>query len=165
MLKSIVGWVDEGNPTFPTFLRFCWVALSLNPTYKFTSFLCVLCASVVRSKKYMHELGITQNIIAIVTENAKGKKVQRVLLEIGKLSAIMPESIKFCFDICAQDTILEGAILEILEIPGMAKCRQCGTTFGIDKPFGICECGSIKLDIITGEELKIKEIEVEELCV
>ncbi|MFM6080018.1 MAG: hydrogenase nickel incorporation protein HypB, partial [Dolichospermum sp.] len=35
----------------------------------------------------------------------------------------------------------------------------------IDKPFGICECGSIKLDIITGEELKIKEIEVEDLCV
>jgi hydrogenase nickel incorporation protein HypA/HybF len=113
----------------------------------------------------MHELGITQNIIAIVTENAQGKKVQRVLLEVGKLSAIMPDAIKFCFDICAQGTIVEGAILEILEIPGMAKCRQCGTTFGIDKPFGICECGSMKLDIITGEELKIKEIEVEELCV
>ena len=113
----------------------------------------------------MHELGITQNIIAIVTENAKGKKVQRVLLEIGKLSAIMPESIKFCFDICAKDTILEGAILEILEIPGMAKCRECGTNFYVEKPFGICECGSIKLDIIAGEELKIKEIEVEELCV
>ena len=113
----------------------------------------------------MHELGITQNIIAIVTENAQGKKVQRVLLEVGKLSAIMPDAIKFCFDICAQGSIVEGAILEILEIPGMAKCRQCGTTFGIDKPFGICECGSVKLDIIAGEELKIKEIEVEELCV
>jgi len=113
----------------------------------------------------MHELGITQNIIAIVTENAKGKKVQRVLLEIGKLSAIMPESIKFCFDICAKDTILEGAILEILEIPGMARCRECGNTFYVDKPFGICECGSVKLDLLTGEELKIKEIEVEDLCV
>jgi hydrogenase nickel incorporation protein HypA/HybF len=113
----------------------------------------------------MHELGITQNIIAIVTENAQGKKVQRVLLEIGKLSAIMPDAIKFCFDICAQGTIVEGARLEILEIPGMAKCRECGTNFYVEKPFGICECGSIKLDIIAGEELKIKEIEVEELCV
>lgn len=113
----------------------------------------------------MHELGITQNIIAIVRENAQGKKVQRVLLEIGQLSAIMPEAIKFCFDICARDTIVEGAVLEILEIPGMAKCRQCGKTFYVDKPFGICECGSVQLDIITGEELKIKEIEVEDLCV
>jgi hydrogenase nickel incorporation protein HypA/HybF len=113
----------------------------------------------------MHELGITQNIIAIVNENAQNKKVQKVLLEIGKLSAIMPNAIKFCFDICAQGTIVEGAILEISEIPGTAKCRQCGTIFPVDKPFGICECGSVQLDIITGEELKIKEIEVEDLCV
>lgn len=113
----------------------------------------------------MHELGITQNIVAIVTEHAKGAKVQRVLLEIGKLSAIMPDAIRFCFDICTQGTILEGAILEILEIPGLAKCRQCGAEIYLDKPFGICSCGSVQLDLITGEELKIKEIEIEELCV
>jgi hydrogenase nickel incorporation protein HypA/HybF len=113
----------------------------------------------------MHELGITQNIIAIVSENAQNKKVKRVSLEIGKLSAIMPDAIKFCFDICAQGTIVEGALLEIIEIPGMAKCRQCCAIFPVEKPFGICECGSVQLDLITGEELKIKEIEVEELCV
>lgn len=113
----------------------------------------------------MHELGITQNIVAIVTENAKGAKVQRVLLEIGKLSAIMPDAIRFCFDICTQGTILAGAKLEIVEIPGLAKCRQCGTEISVDKPFGICSCGSVQLDLITGEELKIKEIEIEELCV
>ncbi|MEH2135916.1 hydrogenase maturation nickel metallochaperone HypA [Nostoc sp.] len=113
----------------------------------------------------MHELGITQNIVAIVTEHAKGAKVQRVLLEIGKLSAIMPDAIRFCFDICTQGTILEGATLEILEIPGLGRCRQCGAETYLDKPYGICSCGSVQLDLITGEELKIKEIEIEELCV
>ncbi|MEA5618238.1 hydrogenase maturation nickel metallochaperone HypA [Cronbergia sp. UHCC 0137] len=113
----------------------------------------------------MHELGITQNIIAIVSEHAQGQKVEKVVLEIGKLSAIMPEAVKFCFDICAQGTIVEGAILEIIEITGMAKCRQCGATIVLEKPFGVCKCGSVQLDLITGEELKIKEIEVEELCV
>jgi hydrogenase nickel incorporation protein HypA/HybF len=113
----------------------------------------------------MHELGITQNIVAIVTEHAKGAKVQRVSLEIGKLSAIMPDAIRFCFDICTQNTVLAGATLEILEIPGLAKCRQCGAEIVLDKPFGICNCGSVQLDLITGEELKIKEIEIEELCV
>jgi hydrogenase nickel incorporation protein HypA/HybF len=113
----------------------------------------------------MHELGITQNIVAIVTEHAKGAKVQRVLLEIGKLSAIMPDAIQFCFDICTQGTLLQGATLEILEIPGLAKCRQCGAEISLDKPFGICKCGNVRLDLITGEELKIKEIEIEELCV
>jgi hydrogenase nickel incorporation protein HypA/HybF len=113
----------------------------------------------------MHELGITQNIVAIVTEHAQGKKVQRVLLEIGKLSAIMPDAIQFCFDICSQGTILEGAILEILETPGLAKCRECGKEIILEKPFGSCSCGSWQLDLITGEELKIKEIEIEEICV
>jgi hydrogenase nickel incorporation protein HypA/HybF len=113
----------------------------------------------------MHELGITQNIVAIVTEHAKGAKVSRVLLEIGKLSAIMPDAVRFCFDICTKDTVLEGAILEIVEIPGLAKCRQCGAEIALDKPFAVCSCGSVQLDLITGEELKIKEIEIEEVCV
>jgi len=112
----------------------------------------------------MHELGITQNIVAIVIEHAKGSKVQRVVLEIGQLSAIMPDAIQFCFDICTQGTALEGAILEIREIPGLARCRQCNTEIPLDKPFGICNCGG-QLDLLTGEELKIKEIEIEELCV
>lgn len=113
----------------------------------------------------MHELGITQNIVAIVSEYAQEQKVLRVLLEIGKLSAIMPDAIRFCFDICSQGTILEGAKLEILEIPGLLCCRQCHQEILIDKPVGICKCGSKELDLIAGEELKIKEIEIEELCV
>jgi hydrogenase nickel incorporation protein HypA/HybF len=113
----------------------------------------------------MHELGITQNIVAIVSEHAQNKKVQRVLLEIGKLSAIMPDAVRFCFDICSKGTVLEGAILEIREITGLARCRQCGAEIALDKPFGSCDCGSLQLDLIAGEELKIKEIEIEELCV
>lgn len=112
----------------------------------------------------MHELGITQNIVTIVAEHAKGAKVQRVSLEIGKLSAIMPDAILFCFDVCCQGTVLEGATLEIIEVPGLARCRQCGTEVPLEQPFGICSCGSIALDVIAGEELKIKEMEIEELC-
>jgi hydrogenase nickel incorporation protein HypA/HybF len=113
----------------------------------------------------MHELGITQNIVAIVSEHAQGAKVNRVVLEIGALSAILPEAIEFCFDICTQDTLLVGAILEINRIPGLARCRICKAEITLDKPFGICSCGSVELDLIAGEELKIKEIEIEEICV
>jgi hydrogenase nickel incorporation protein HypA/HybF len=113
----------------------------------------------------MHELGITQNIVSIVAECAQKKKVKRVLLEIGKLSAILPDAVRFCFDICTQGTVLEGAKLEILETTGLARCQQCGAEISLEKPFGKCGCGSIHLDLIAGEELKIKEIEIEELCV
>jgi hydrogenase nickel incorporation protein HypA/HybF len=112
----------------------------------------------------MHELGITQNIVEIVADHAQKSKVYKVTLEIGKLSAIMPDAVRFCFDSCCKNTVLEGATLEIIEIPGLARCRQCGAEFTLEQPFGICSCGSIELDLISGEELKIKEMEIE-LCV
>ena len=66
----------------------------------------------------MHELSITRNVVAIVSERAVGQRVTRVRLEIGRLSAVVPDSIRFCFDICAQGTPLEGAELEIVESGG-----------------------------------------------
>ncbi len=113
----------------------------------------------------MHELGITQNIVAIVAEYAQGKKVNRVLLEIGQLSAIMPEAVRFCFDIVSQGTVLAGAKLEILEIPGLGCCCECGAEIALEKYAGKCDCGSLQINVVNGEELKIKEIEVEEICV
>ena len=66
----------------------------------------------------MDELGITRNIVAIVGERAGGRRVQRVQLEIGDMTAVMPDAIRFCFDVCAEGTALEGAMLEILQVPG-----------------------------------------------
>jgi hydrogenase nickel incorporation protein HypA/HybF len=66
----------------------------------------------------VHELSITRNVVAIVSERAVGQRMTRVRLEIGRLSAVVPDSIRFCFDICAQGTPLEGAELEIVESAG-----------------------------------------------
>ncbi|MEB3359596.1 MAG: hydrogenase maturation nickel metallochaperone HypA [Synechococcales bacterium] len=112
----------------------------------------------------MHELGITQNIVAIASEHAQGARVQRLSLEIGQLTAILPDAIRFCFDVCAQGTVLEGATLEILETPGLGQCRECGHQLPLSQPFGVCVCGSTRLDIIQGQELLIKELETEVLC-
>jgi len=113
----------------------------------------------------MHELGITENIIEIALKHAQGEKISRITLAIGQLSAILPDSIQFCFDAYRLGTPLENTVLEIIEIPGLARCRHCGTEFVIAEPFGICECGSMDLTLIHGQELQIKELELEELCV
>jgi hydrogenase nickel incorporation protein HypA/HybF len=109
----------------------------------------------------MHELGITQEIIEIVSEFSKGAKVTRVVLEIGKLSAILPDAVRFCFDLCSEGTVAEGARLEILEIPRQARCRECGALMTLDRPFGRCGCGNSDLEWLAGEELRIKEMEVD----
>ncbi|MBL8205874.1 MAG: hydrogenase maturation nickel metallochaperone HypA [Blastocatellia bacterium] len=107
----------------------------------------------------MHELGITRSVVAICAEHANGTRVKRVTLEIGKLSAILPDAVRFCFDICAKGTVVEGAQLEIIEIPGMAICRQCQRPVPLVQPFGRCDCGSNDLEQIAGHELKVKEME------
>lgn len=108
----------------------------------------------------MHELGITQGIVELVAERAAGANVSVVRLEIGKLAAIMPEAIRFCFGICAQGTALEGAELEIIEIPGRGRCRQCAAEVAMEDFLARCECGSLDIECIRGRELKIKEMEV-----
>ena len=108
----------------------------------------------------MHELGITQNIVHIVAERAGAQKVSRVKLEIGKLSAIMPDAIRFCFDLCAQGTGLEGAVLEIDEIPGRGRCTGCGEEMQLSLMAGTCQCGCRDITCLAGQELNIKEMEV-----
>ena len=109
----------------------------------------------------MHEMGITQSIVAIVSEQAAGRKVTRVTLEIGKLTAIMPDAIAFCFDIVARGSPLDGAALDIVQVPGRARCLDCGSDIALTEVFGRCGCGSHRLERLAGEELNIKSMEVE----
>ncbi len=108
----------------------------------------------------MHELGITQEIIDIVTRHAKGAQVRRVVLEIGVLSAILPDAIRFCFDLCSRDTVAEGAELEIKETAARARCSACGREFTVEQPIGCCPCGGIDLEWLSGDELRITQMEV-----
>ena len=66
----------------------------------------------------MHELGITRNIVKIVEEAAKGRRVKRVTLDVGQFSGVMPDAILFCFDIVAKGTLLDGALHDIQKIAG-----------------------------------------------
>lgn len=108
----------------------------------------------------MHELAITQEIVTLVGARADGGRVVRVVVEIGKLSAVMPDAVRFCFDVCAGGTPVEGAQLDIIETPGRARCRQCAVELELDRPFGQCDCGGTDLEWLCGDELRIREIEV-----
>ena len=108
----------------------------------------------------MHELAITSSVVEICSERAGGAQVRRVTLEIGRLSAVLPECVRFCFELCAQGTALEGSVLEIIEVPGAAVCGACGGTVSLSRIYGRCACGSTDLRLVAGEELRIKEMEV-----
>jgi len=110
----------------------------------------------------VHELGITRNIVSLVAEAASGRRVRRVTLEVGKLSGVMVDAIRFCFDLVAEGTVLEGAVLEISEPVGRARCRDCGAEFDTATLWAACACGSRDLLRLQGEELLVKTMELEE---
>ncbi len=109
----------------------------------------------------MHELSITRNIVATVVEHARGRKVDGVTLKVGDLAGIELQALRFCFDICAEGTCLEGAELHIEQIPGRGRCLECDERVPLEQPIAICPCDKrARMIIEAGEELLIHSMEV-----
>lgn len=108
----------------------------------------------------MHELALCRGIIEEVSAHITDAKVQKVVVEIGRLTIVLPEALRFSFDLCAQGTALEGATLEIREVPGKARCLDCQQEVTLERPFDRCSCGSSALLRLSGDELRIVEVEV-----
>jgi len=112
----------------------------------------------------MHEMSIAQSLVDIIKEemvkhDARGLKSVR--LHIGQLSAIVPKSLSFCFEVMTSGTDLEGTELVMEIVPLRAACRECGETFEIkDYSFECPNCHSVEIDTISGQDLSIVEMEV-----
>jgi len=109
----------------------------------------------------MHELSLTQAVVDTIAERFGDTHVIAVRLEIGKLSGVVVDSIRFCFDLVAEDTTLAGARLEIVEPCGRGRCRSCSQTFDVDDPIVLCPaCGSANVEVLSGRELRILSVEL-----
>lgn len=96
-----------------------------------------------------------------IPDDAKGLKIERVNLKIGKLSTVVPDSLKFCFNIAIRDTPLSGAELRIEEIPVTARCNACKNEWTItEAAFSCPSCDNGDIRILSGQELNIESIEV-----
>lgn len=107
----------------------------------------------------MHELSVTQTVVSTITGRLGARPVRRVRLEVGRLSGIVPDAMRFCFDMVAAGTTCEGAVLEIEEPPGYARCRTCGADFETAEVLPLCDCGSADVAVTGGTQLRIREVE------
>jgi hydrogenase nickel incorporation protein HypA/HybF len=114
----------------------------------------------------MHEMSLTEGVVRILEDQAASHgfaKVKTVWLEIGELSQVDPESMLFCFGAIAKGSpVAAEAKLEIILVPGLALCLTCGETVPVANRFDDCpKCGGFGLSVTAGEEMRIKELEVE----
>ena len=114
----------------------------------------------------MHELSIACSIVEAVEENLTDANadVKKVNLKIGKLSGVVKDALLFSFEVAAQNTKLEGAELEIEELPVIIFCKSCDceTTLGNPPIFHCRQCGEATADIRQGKEMEIVSIEIDD---
>jgi len=114
----------------------------------------------------VHELSICENILATTLDAAKkasAKKIVRVRVKHGELRAIVPEIMQHYFEFLAKDTLASGAKLEMQAIKASAKCKSCGDEYGISEfNFKCPKCGKDEPELLTGMELLLEDIEIEE---
>ena len=111
----------------------------------------------------MHELSIASGIAEVAERHAAGRRVVAVSVRVGRLRQVVPSALEFAFELVAQGTVLEGARLELEEVPAAGRCRDCGAQTELSAfPFACAACGALDLEISAGEELSVEELEVEQ---
>jgi hydrogenase nickel incorporation protein HypA/HybF len=113
----------------------------------------------------MHELSLMQGVLEILQDTAHSQGFERVRvvrLEIGRLSAVDPAALRFCFDVVSDGTLAHGAALEILEMPGQGWCRRCCCEVELATRFDPCpSCGGYALQVTGGDAMRVLDLEVE----
>jgi hydrogenase nickel incorporation protein HypA/HybF len=110
-------------------------------------------------------MSIAQSLLDIVLDEGRKHhlvEVKSIRLQVGAMAAVVPESLEFCFEMLSRDTIASGAVIEIESMPIVARCSPCNIVFEVEEHVFLCpQCGEPALELISGRELSLLNIEGE----
>ena len=115
----------------------------------------------------MHELGLVFYVIDNVEKLAKEnhvKSVKKVTLEVGEVSTVVPSYFRDCFTWAIKKSeYRKNCELDLVIIQGTSYCRDCKETYPTVKYGKECpHCHSDTTYLVTGSDVMIKNVEVEE---
>jgi hydrogenase nickel incorporation protein HypA/HybF len=111
----------------------------------------------------VHELSLSTAIVNTAVKHAAGRMVTVVSLRVGRLRQVVPETLDFYFELVARDTVCEGARLEQEPVAAVLRCPACERDWELDFPDFRCPtCLRGGVEIVSGNELEVESIEVEE---
>jgi len=116
----------------------------------------------------MHEVGVASSILECVAAEAgkhPGAQLVSVCVRIGELANIDKDALDFAFEALTRDTDLEHVKLVVEWCPRRQKCTSCGEEFAVkDFELACPKCASSQTTCISGTELDIAYLELEEPC-
>ena len=95
----------------------------------------------------MHELGILDAMIHTIEDVVReegAEEVERIVLDVGELSGVVPRYLEECWPAARYKTSMEETELEVCVVPGIVKCCPM--------------CEGQQMEILSGNDLMIKEI-------
>ncbi len=112
----------------------------------------------------MDGLSVAREMLKQLIEKAQSEgasRIVRVVIDIGEMSGVNAKEIQEYFALLSQQTLAEGAKLLINEIPLKVRCLSCSNEYSASGYKMSCPgCGSIASELISGNELRVKEMEV-----
>ena len=112
----------------------------------------------------MHELSIMISVVDICLEQAKQEnatKITSIQLEVGDKAGVVIDSLEFACDAVTRGTIAEGAALDIVRVPLIGKCLDCGFEFEAVDGKLVCPKCEGWAGMVKGKELNILSIEID----
>ena len=122
----------------------------------------------------MHEMPVTQAMLNMALQHADGQRITDIYLQVGMMSAIVPESVEVFFDYLSKGTLAEGATLHFERVPIEMTCLDCGQQADLSEwtdepPQAImmealhrgCKCGSKRLRVTGGVGFEMTSLNVE----
>lgn len=112
----------------------------------------------------MHELSLLENVRDILQDHAIAENftyVEKITLEIGQLSCVEPEALRFAFDVVMKESIAAKAELILSEQEGLGICQQCNKPTPLANLYDPCQfCEHPFVKVTQGHEMKIKDLMV-----
>lgn len=111
----------------------------------------------------MHELAIATAVLNTAVKHADERTVEVVAVRVGAFRQVVPESLRFYWEIVARDTVCEGAQLELEPVDAGLRCEECGHEWTPPAPIFRCPgCASSDVTVTGGNELEVEYIELKE---
>jgi hydrogenase nickel incorporation protein HypA/HybF len=114
----------------------------------------------------MHEFSLAQEIVRTTLQELTkrpGARLLTVRVVVGRMRQVVPDTMHFAFRSLVQDSPAAGAALVLRWVPIVLACPKCGQETEIaGPPFWCPACGSTRVDLRSGNELYLEELEIEE---